>query len=375
MSSEFLAERSSRDLAVTPHNPALPDSGAKRPTDLAGAADTLPRQGSPAGATPLVSVVIPCFNYARFLGQTIQSVLDQAYPALEIFVVDDGSSDDPAAVVAQFPSVRFIRQENRGLSAARNTGLAHCRGELVVFLDADDRLLPGAIATGARLLTADPSLGFAAGFSMLISGDGLPQPTVNGPGCEGNDPYVALLRRNTIRNPATVVFRRGIVEAVGGFAAGVDACADYDMYLRISRSHPVAFHDEVVAEYRKHGHNMSDNAAQMLREALVVLRRQRSHLVTSARREACRDGIRNIRSYYGDALVTQIRARIRTRSEWKRLMQDLAVLVWWHPAGAVEHARRKIALSWKRPAATGPATSPQASAQGARGALDRGSRE
>jgi glycosyltransferase involved in cell wall biosynthesis len=302
---------------------------------------------SQAAKATLVSVVIPCFDYAHFLDQAIRSVLDQNYPAIEIVVVNDGSTDDPAAVVARFPMVRYVTQENRGLAAARNTGLAHCHGDFVVFLDADDRLLPEAIVTGARLLEANPALGFAVGYSTLISGDGLAQPTVNKPGCEGDDAYISLLRRNTIRNPATVLFRRQIVETVGGFAAGVDACADYALYLRISRSYPVVFHDMVVSEYRRHTQNMSNNSAQMLRQALCVLRRQRSYLVTRAHRQAFRDGVRNIRIYYGDQLVTQIRARIRKRSEWGRLLRDVAVLILWHPAGAVEHAGRKIATLWR----------------------------
>jgi glycosyltransferase involved in cell wall biosynthesis len=290
----------------------------------------------------LVSVVIPCYNYARFLGDAIQSALDQTYPDVEIIVVDDGSTDDTRAIAETFPMARFIAQTNQGLSAARNTGLAHCRGDLVVFLDADDRLLPDAIETGARLLADNPALGFVAGCSIFISRDGIPQPTVNTPVSRQHEAYVALLRHNSIRNPAAVVFRRHVVDAVGGFTSGIDACADLDLYLRISRSFPVAFHDTAVAEYRRHGDNMSDNAAQMLQQAIAVLAQQRAYLVTSARREAFRDGMRGIREHYGDALVEQIRARVRRPSEWKRLLKDLAVLSWCHPAAVAEHSSRKL---------------------------------
>lgn len=335
---------------------SLDDRPAARPAEAGAGKRPADATHEVSLSAALVSVVIPCFNYAHFLDQAIQSAVDQDYPAIEVIVVNDGSTDDPAAIVSRFPHVRYVTQENRGLAAARNVGLSHCRGELVVFLDADDRLRPGAIAAGARLLEANPDLGFAAGFSTLISGVGLAQPTVNRPGCEGSDAYMSLLRRNTIRNPGTVLFRRQLVEAAGGFTSGVDACADYDLYLRISRNHPVVFHDAVVAEYRKHGHNMSDNSAQMLRQALAVLRRQRPHLVTRELRHAYRDGTRNIRIYYGDELVTQIRSRIRRRSEWWQLLRDLAVLSWYHPGGAMEEAGRKIATLWKGRDATGPVT-------------------
>src|SRR5215213_3125487 len=96
-------------------------------------------------ASPLVSVVIPCYNQAHFLGEAIESVLAQSYPNFEIVVVDDGSTDDTSEVAGSYPKVRLVRQENQGLSGARNAGLARSEGEYVVFLDADDRLRPEAL--------------------------------------------------------------------------------------------------------------------------------------------------------------------------------------------------------------------------------------
>src|SRR5215212_9690625 len=98
------------------------------------------QQGSP----PLVSVVIPCYNQAHFLSEAIESVLAQTHPNFEIIVVDDGSTDNTSEVAARYPGVRHIRQDNQGLAAARNTGLRESKGTCLVFLDADDRLLPNA---------------------------------------------------------------------------------------------------------------------------------------------------------------------------------------------------------------------------------------
>ena len=101
-------------------------------------------------------MVIPCYNQARFLGEAIQSVLCQGYTDLEIIVVDDGSGDGTEEVASGYaredPRVRLIRQENRGLAAARNRGLAEAGGEFVVFLDSDDRLVLGALEVGVREL-------------------------------------------------------------------------------------------------------------------------------------------------------------------------------------------------------------------------------
>jgi glycosyltransferase involved in cell wall biosynthesis len=304
------------------------------------------RSAIDAESAPLVSVVIPCYNQARFLCEAIESARAQTYPAVEIVVVDDGSSDDTSAVAAQYPSVRCIRQENRGLAAARNAGCAGSRGALTVFLDADDRLLPEAIDTGVRLLASDPSLGFVAGYSRFISGDGRPLPT-DQPSRAGTNPYLALMRRNSIRNPAMVMFRRRVLDEMGGFDSRIDACADYDMYLRISRRHAVAFHDSVVAEYRKHADSMSNDAALMLRQLHAVMRAQRAHLVTRAHRDAFRAGRRQIREYYGDRLATQIRDRCRARTGWLRAIKEASTLIRCHPLGAVEHARRKIVCWWR----------------------------
>jgi glycosyltransferase involved in cell wall biosynthesis len=324
-------------MSITPRRPIVVQS----PTSVDGVED------GPPAARPLVSVIIPCYNQAHFVRHAIESVRAQTYPDVELILVNDGSTDDVESVAAGFPWVRCISQENRGLAAARNIGLARCGGDLVVFLDADDRLLPEALEIGVRLLTADPSLGFVAGHSRFITTEGTPLPTEQ-PLRGGEDPYLALLRRNSIRNPALVMFRRRVLDQAGGFDSRVDACADYEMYLRISRSHPVGFHTAVVAEYRKHGGNMSGNAALMIRQLLFVMREQRSHLTNRAHREAFRAGRRNIREYYGDLLANQIRERLRTRSGWSRTLADVATLIRWHPRGAAEHAYRKVLCVWRR---------------------------
>src|SRR5215217_62523 len=116
-----------------------------------GAASEASSLGSPEKSErdeprePLVSVVIPCYNQAHFLKEAIESVLKQSYAHYEIVVVDDGSTDETSEVASSYEGVRLIRQENRGLAEARNTGIKHSEGDFLVFLDADDRLLPEAL--------------------------------------------------------------------------------------------------------------------------------------------------------------------------------------------------------------------------------------
>src|SRR5437867_5651771 len=120
----------------------------------------------------LVSIIIPCYNQAQFLREAIQSALAQTYPHREIFIVDDGSTDNTAEVTAGYRDVRYIRQENSGVSTARNTGLKQSRGEYLVFLDSDDRLLPAALEIGVDCLREHPECAFDFGPSRFTTADG-----------------------------------------------------------------------------------------------------------------------------------------------------------------------------------------------------------
>ena len=124
--------------------------------------------------TPLVSVIIPCYGQAHFLGEAIESVLGQGYRHKEIIVVDDGSPDHAREVATSYAGVRYIFQENQGLPGARNTGIRESRGTYLVFLDADDRLLPDALQTGVDQLHAHPECAFASGHHYHIRVDGSP---------------------------------------------------------------------------------------------------------------------------------------------------------------------------------------------------------
>jgi glycosyltransferase involved in cell wall biosynthesis len=293
---------------------------------------------------PLVSVVIPCYKQAHYLGDAIESALRQTHACIEVIVVNDGSPDNTAAVAAQY-GVRYIEQPNCGVAAARNAGLHDSRGEFVVFLDADDRLTPNAVEAGASRLAADRTLAFAAGYCRFIASDGMPLPTGQ-PVRPGGDAYLALLQRNSIRMPAMVMFRRSALVEAGGFDSRWDGCADYDLYLRISRRFAVAFHTEVVAEYRRHRENMSLDAGLMLSQLLRAMRAQRQYLgANRGRRAAYRAGYRRIRAFYSDRLVDQIRYGIRRRGTQRQVVRDIVTLLRCHPVGAMQHLVRKVSNS------------------------------
>ena len=221
-----------------------------------------------AGVT--VSVVIPVFNQAHFLGEAISSVLAQTRQADDIVVIDDGSTDDPASVTATFPGIRLIQQKNRGLAAARNRGLQSVNTSHIVFLDSDDRLLPTALETGLICIANHTDCAFVFGGFRLISENGTPLGPDRFSPIEGNA-HLSLIRRNVLGPPTTGLYRRGCLLAMNGFDETLRRAEDYDLFLRIAQKYPIASHPNIVAEYRRHGQNMTNNHSAQLKAVLHVL--------------------------------------------------------------------------------------------------------
>ena len=124
---------------------------------------------------PLVSAIVPVHNGERYLGAALESIFAQRYEPLEVIVVDDGSRDGSVAVAAQF-AVRLVRQENRGVAAARNRGLAEARGDLLAFLDQDDAWPPGKLDTQVAFLAANPAVDFVLGAIAVLAEPGVAPP-------------------------------------------------------------------------------------------------------------------------------------------------------------------------------------------------------
>ncbi len=319
---------------------------------------TRPGSGKSRMSSPTVSVVIPCFNQGRFLGEALASLLAQTELPAEIVVVDDGSTDDTAAVARRFPNVRCIRQRNAGLAAARNTGLKHTSGEFLVLLDADDRLRRDALEVGARELRAHPACALVWGRCVRIDELGRELPTVPPPPVVG-DAYEALLRNNFIWTPAVVMFRRSMCAPLMRFNPAVDAAADYEFYLRIVRAFPIHGHPGVVAEYRLHGASMSRNASLMLTSTMEVLRAQRPFVGRRwAYRRAYEQGRRSWQGHYGEQLIEQVAQQMRNPRRWMQVGAMLAVLARYYPRGLASHLGRTLLPRTDRPRRRSSHTAP-----------------
>jgi glycosyltransferase involved in cell wall biosynthesis len=267
-------------------------------------------------------------------------VLAQSYPAVEIIVIDDGSTDSSGEIAQRLP-VRYLRQENRGLCAARNAGIRKSNGNYLLFLDADDRLKPKAIEYGVRALDAHPDCALAVGDHVFIAGDG--SYLGNSVKVAAMDRHFeALLKSNFIEMISSVLFRRSIFEQVGGFNPCLRVAEDYDLYLRIARVQPIYCHTAIVAEYRKHGGNTSLNSELMLTTTLQVLKAQERYVRSDAGRLlAYREGIHSWRRQYGRQLVMELATSCAAR-RGDRLRHKLMILAGYYPQGLLMFALLRL---------------------------------
>lgn len=269
---------------------------------------------------PLVSVIIPCFNHGRFLGDAITSVKKQTYSPIEIIVIDDGSTDDTRKVARSFVDVKYFHQKNAGLSAARNAGAARSNGLFLVFLDADDVLYPDAVETNLRYLLQNPTWAFVSGGHDKVDEWLYPLETQETLPAPASQHYVELLRGNYIGMHAAVMYRCRVFDQFQ-FDPTLSACEDYDLYLAVARSSPVGCHSLKIAAYRRHGSNMSGKLVTMLQQVLKVHRRQLPRLSSAEETRAWQEGEQTWRNYYGQLLYEQMFNAIGHESSWPTLAE------------------------------------------------------
>lgn len=203
----------------------------------------------------LVTTVIPTFNRANDLGIALDSALAQTYPAHlhEIIVVDDGSTDNTAEVVARYGDrVRFLPKANGGVSAARNHGIDHACGEAIAFLDSDDSWEPEKLALQVEVLLRDPDVGLVLTSMAVVDGDRRPigsfsrRSTLPTDGRVLND-----VLKNPSMTPSSAMVRTAVAREVGGFDPALRTAEDLDFHLKIALNHAVAVVDKPLLRYTR----------------------------------------------------------------------------------------------------------------------------
>lgn len=230
---------------------------------------------------PSVSVIIPCYNADRFVGQAIQSILDQTFQDFEIIVVDDGSTDQTPQIVQNFndPRLHYLHQENQGPAAARNTGIAAATGEYIAPLDADDLALPHRLAEELEILEKDPALSVVGSGYTWIDEEGQELPWV----AHSWQKYPEL---NNFRDwlfdcpvvPSATMFRRSAWQDVDGFDNALIGPEDWNFWMRLSlQGHRMTWHRNVVCLYRHRPDSLSEDAERMTANCAKAIHRIMAH--------------------------------------------------------------------------------------------------
>jgi glycosyltransferase involved in cell wall biosynthesis len=226
-----------------------------------------------------VGVIVPMFNAARTIGATLESVCNQTYSALDIIVVDDGSTDASAKIVkdhaSRDPRIRIVGQENAGVAAARNFGAASTAAELLAFVDADDLWAPSKVALQVEALQdGGPAAGLAYCWFAQIDAESRVYSLDNRPLAEG-DVLRRLCRNNFVGNGSSMMLRRAAFDAAGGFdpslrARNAQGCEDMLMCMRVAENFEFRVVPQYLVGYRMTNTNMSSDVLQMLRSCEIV---------------------------------------------------------------------------------------------------------
>lgn len=216
-----------------------------------------PREGA-----PLLSVVVPTYNRCTYIDETLKSILDQDHPALQVVVVDDGSTDDTQAVLSAIAATDdrlvVVRQDNEGQSSAVNNGFRRSSGEYITLVSDDDPLLPGALSTLVAVLERDDEILVVYPDWLMVDETGKTIHEVRSP---DYDLVRMTLMAMCFPGPCTT-FRRRVLDQVGGWDTRYRLVADFDFWLRIGLLGPMRRHPEVLATWRRHPDSQTINSAR-----------------------------------------------------------------------------------------------------------------
>jgi glycosyltransferase involved in cell wall biosynthesis len=306
--------------------------------------------------TASVSIIIPCYvstqAQAELLKETLRTVSAQVHADYEVILVDDGSPLTVAPIVGVHPKITIIRQENSGPAIARNNGISRSLGQYIVFLDADDLLLPCALSAGIAALETDLDAGFAVGPREEMTYEGEPVSWHVPPPPSETRIYLPLLGFDWyIIPPSAVMFRREVVVSVGGFRDpwGAD---DLDFYLRAAyRFAACCYQAPAVTRYRRYSTSSSRDGERMLHSIRAVYARQWSLVVGDAASEAAyHRGLQRLTDIFLDCVIENIEDRLNS-NDLARALTSAELL-------RVESPERWQTLLARRPEAASLATEP-----------------
>ena len=229
---------------------------------------------------PLVSVVMPTYNYAQFIGDAIRSVLDQTYENIELIIIDNYSKDNTEDIVASFGDARikYKKFRNNGIIAAsRNVGISESHGKYIAFLDSDDMWKPAKIEKQIKLLEEDDNIFLVYSRYVIIKDGHLSRIHPKGKNLSSGNVFVPLFLSNNFIGSGTVLMKNDLKQ--NNFMFDTDmkliTVEDYDLWLRISKKKRISYIDEPLAVYREHGGNSTMGIRPLLLKNLQVANKYR----------------------------------------------------------------------------------------------------
>jgi glycosyltransferase involved in cell wall biosynthesis len=285
---------------------------------------------------PRISVIIPAYNHAEFIGVAIDSVLAQTYRDFELIVVNDGSPDDTEEILRpniESGKIQYIRQDNQGVAAARNRGAAEARGEYLAFLDDDDCWPPDKLEWQVAIMESSDA--------VMVAGINDSERTPLSPEVLSKAPPLVpsiydFFKRNMIGSPGQTLIRRAAFEAVGGFDPEIWGTDDYDLWIRLSQQGQIQKHWKLALHYRYHDSNASLDGVRMASSLKKVISKNSGIAGMSQKSKFEKLGYRYHFNYFGKKMIWKAGARLFSgefsnaldsfikglESYWGRMLKD-----------------------------------------------------
>ncbi len=289
----------------------------------------------------MISVIIPNYNYGRFIGEAIESVLAQTFPPSEIIVVDDGSDDNSADIVRTYGSrVKFIQQRNQGVGAARNNGVKNYSGNLIAFLDDDDVWLPTKLEKQVELLQQDNKIGMVSCGMREFDKNGETIAEYK----EGQNGWCAkniLMIEPVVIGPgSTSLVRRNIFEKINGFDENKEMhpSEDWEFCYRVAQVCKIAFVPQILVNYRNHGGNGHLKIPRFERAMLLAYEKifQQADVETLKLRRQC----------YGNLFATLAGSYFQAQG-YQAFLKNTIKSLWYTPQNITRYLAYPSRL-WKR---------------------------
>ncbi len=289
---------------------------------------------------PKISVVIPAYNARKFIAEAIESVLAQTLPAHEIIVVDDGSTDGTGEFVKERYArrVKVIQQENKGASAARNTGIHEATGNILQFLDADDLLLPNKFEVQLDFWRRNPEFDIVYCDYLYFRNGELPTTIPPARPLPQGNLLEILVNHNVVSTLHSALVPRQVVEAVGGFREGLPVGEDRDFWIRCSlQGFTFGYVPKVLVLYRRHGANITANRLRRAQGEIIFCHRMLTMPLPS---KLIKFVHRQLAENYAELALAQLAERQWVAS-WKSLWK-----AWHHHCVAAKLAGNRDKALW-----------------------------